>query len=60
MPSPSLFFPKSSDQNFGIAVLFILVERPNSCALGYKIFPIARGERSLSYKIMKVAVTFLV
>jgi len=50
---PPLFLPKSSDQNFEVPILLIIVERPNYHALGYNMTPppIAPGERSLSYKI---------
>ena len=47
------FFLKSSDQNFEIAILFIIVEKPNNYAFAYKITPppTAPGGKSLSYRI---------
>ena len=45
------FSPKLSDKNFEIAILFILVEKPNNYAFGYNMTLTAQGERSSSYKI---------
>ena len=39
-PPPSSLFPsKSSNYNFEIAILFVIVERSNDFALGYNMTP---------------------
>ena len=45
------FFPKPSDQNFEIAILFSIVETPKNMSLEITWPPKAPGEGSLSYKI---------
>ena len=36
-PSHATFFPKSSDQNFEIAIMFRIVEKPNNYFFGYNM-----------------------
>ena len=36
---PKKFFPKSTDQNFEIAILFRIVENPNNYVFGDDLLP---------------------
>ena len=46
---PPLYIPQPPDQNFEIAILFILVERPNNCVSRYKINPTESQEKCLQF-----------
>ena len=50
-PSHTPFPPKSSYQNFEIAILFSIVKKLNNYAFGDNITPQTPGERALSYEI---------
>ena len=50
-PLSRLYFSKLFDQNFEIAILFSIVERPNNYAFRDNITPHSPWERSLYCKI---------
>ena len=52
-PPPRPFSPKSSNSNFDITILFIIIEKPNNYAFGYNMNPplTYREESFLCYKI---------
>ena len=50
-PSHAHFFPKSTDENFEIAILFSIVKKHNKMYLGTTYSPIVPGEGAASYKL---------
>ena len=50
-PPTVIFFPKSTDQNFEIAILFNIVENHNYYVFGDDLLPTVPGGGAASYKL---------
>ena len=53
-PFPRSFYPKSPDQNSEIAILFIIVEKPNNYVFGDDLLPNVPGGGAANYKLWPV------